>query len=65
MNELTPAAWTESEDFRDVVKPEHHDDFLKTIADAHAEGYAITRVLVVRGVPIVYERRETTGDDEA
>jgi len=63
MDDLTPDAWIESEDFRDVVKPEFHDDFLRTIAGAHSEGCAITKVIVIGGVPVVYERREVSSDD--
>lgn len=58
MAELTPDAWTTTQDFRDVVKPSFHADFLQTIADAHAEGYAITKVVVVGGVPVIYQREE-------
>ena len=63
MTNLTPTAWIESQDFRDVVNPDQHADFLANIAAAHAEGYVVTRVVVIGGVPVVYERREASSDD--
>ena len=60
MTNLTPESWTETEDFREVVKPDQQADFLKRIAEAHSEGREIYSVLVVGGVPMVFSIRDKT-----
>jgi len=47
--------WEESEDWRAVVSPANHEQFLETIAESKREGKEVKRVLVVGGTPIVYD----------
>jgi hypothetical protein len=54
MTTFKPASWTETEDWRELVKPEHHADFLAAIAEAARDGQTVKSVLVSGGTPIVY-----------
>ena len=46
--------WEESEDWRVVVSPAHHEKFLETLAESKREGREVKSVLVIGGTPIVY-----------
>ena len=54
MANLTPESWTETDDFREIVKPSQQADFLERIAEAHREGKVVNSVMVMNGVPVLY-----------
>ncbi len=58
MDNLTPESWIETEDYREVVKPSQHADFLKRIAEARKEGKDVYSVTVINGVPVLYSIRD-------
>ena len=47
--------WEESEDWRKLVSPANHEQFLETIAESKREGKEVKRVILVAGTPIVYD----------
>lgn len=51
---IEPTQWTKSDDWRTMVSPAHHADFLEAIADAQRDGDVIGSVTVIGGVPIAY-----------
>lgn len=57
MATVTSKQWVESEDWRSIVSPEHHEDFLRTLKEMRADGSEVTSVLVIGGTPITYNTR--------
>lgn len=54
LSEMKPTAWEESDDWRSIVAPDQQADFLKRVSEAQRDGYRVKSVLVMAGVPVIY-----------
>jgi hypothetical protein len=51
---IEPKHWEDSEEWKEMIAPQLHSDFLQRLEESKREGYRVNEVLVINGVAVLW-----------